>query len=181
MEIIKANNIQTLKSKMLEDIANDIDVGAISKLLKTKYDFNLGGDIQYEKGDVVIKDGEFVYEIDFNIKALLAIILSKDGDILDIESSSLKISEEPQNLHNLIPAEENPQEKKVIETAKPIIDNLPKKEMDEVELMINGISKIVGKGSEMSDFDTKAAEAKRKKQISDTALKLATMIADINN
>ena len=153
------NDIEKLKDEMLKSIADNINIDVVSELLKSKYNFEPNGKIQYKKGNIKVENDKIVYEIELSFNSSLSILLDKKGEIID---SLFKKEEKNTPLSkSSLPQKKEPQKK-------------------EIDKMIDDISKIVYPTKAKVKDNKSIKEQEKTKQIQETVLKLAEMIEDIN-
>lgn len=93
-EVIKAG-----ERELIDTIIGDLDWSAIEKIFKDRHQLQICDDVEYRRGDLVVKDGQVAYHLEFDVKVKLSILLDRSGNYLSLavqraEESGLKQEEE---------------------------------------------------------------------------------------
>ena len=88
---MKITNPEVIKSgehELIDAITADIDWGVIEEIFKKEYKLGIEEDVEYKRGDIVIHNDQIAYEMEFEVKVTLAVILDREGNYISVTSSS---------------------------------------------------------------------------------------------
>lgn len=87
MKLASKEIIQACEKHLIRLIVKNIDKPALKEAIREKYDLMPGDDISVHHGDIVIRNNEIVYKLDFSLQASLSVLLDRNGEPLDITAS----------------------------------------------------------------------------------------------
>ena len=87
MKLARKEIIQACEKHLIRLIAKNIDKSVLKAAIREKYDLTPGDDISVHHGDIVIRDNQIVYKLDFSLQASLSVLLDRNGEPLDITAS----------------------------------------------------------------------------------------------
>ncbi len=87
MKITSPDTIKMNAKEFIDSINAELDWEAIEELVLEKYRFHMQDEVDYKKGDIIVHDNQVAYQLDFDIKVALSIILDRDGECITIETS----------------------------------------------------------------------------------------------
>ncbi len=90
MKISSPDVIRSGERQLIRFIAKHLDREALKKTINESYDIELNDSLIHRSGSIALHRGEIVYRLDFEFKANLSILMSRDGDPVAIASPELK-------------------------------------------------------------------------------------------
>jgi len=84
LKITDAEIIKTGETDLIEQIRDNLDWDAVKEAINTKYNIDMENGIQYKAGDLVVYQDDIAYQLDFDFKENLRILINRDGEQLDI-------------------------------------------------------------------------------------------------
>ncbi len=88
VKITESDSIRLSEKDFIDTINAELDWEAIEALLLEKHQFTLEEDVDYLDGDLVVHKDQIAYKLDFSIKVPLSVIVDREGNCLDMTTSS---------------------------------------------------------------------------------------------
>jgi hypothetical protein len=86
MKITNSEIIKTGERELMDAIVADLDWKTIEDIFRTNHDLEIQEDVEYKNGDMVVHDGDIAYELDFEVKVTLSILMDRGGNFLSVKS-----------------------------------------------------------------------------------------------
>ncbi len=113
MKVMDRQVIRSGEQELIDGITADLDWGAVERVFADKHKLRLGEEVDYKSGDLVVHDQQVAYQLEFEVKIPLSIVLDRDGNCLSIRSAS------PEGHWAGAPAEEHDEEDPGGEASEP--------------------------------------------------------------
>jgi len=88
---VKLTDTQLIKAKereLIRSITKDLDWRMIRNIFREKHQLELGDSVTYKRGDMVVRNNDIAYELDFEVKVSLNVILDRAGNYLSCTTSA---------------------------------------------------------------------------------------------
>lgn len=85
MKITKAEVIQSGERDLIDAITADLDWAAIEEIIMKEHNLEIEEDIAYKSGDIVARNNQIAYKLEFEIKAHLSVLLDRNGEYVSVE------------------------------------------------------------------------------------------------
>ena len=110
MKITDSEVIKSAEKELIDAVTADLDWGAIEEVFRKEHRLGIEEDVEYTKGDIVVHNNQVAYELGFEVKVTLSVLLDREGNYISVTSSgdldraqdeksgeSLEEPEEPDN------------------------------------------------------------------------------------
>lgn len=87
MKLAREEIIKSCEKHLLKLIVKNIDKSALKQAVREKCDISPGSDISFYNGDIVVKNSNLAYRLDFSVQANLSLLLDRSGEALEITAS----------------------------------------------------------------------------------------------
>lgn len=118
MKYTNKDIIRSGEKKLIRFLAKHLDFNAVKESIQQTYQIDLNDRLEHRSGNIVIHNEEIAYQLDFDMKVNLSVLLDRDGELLSIRSPQLTSREHSQQpaspSNNSMPEEKE----KSAETAK---------------------------------------------------------------
>ncbi|MBW1723105.1 MAG: hypothetical protein JRH13_14475 [Deltaproteobacteria bacterium] len=97
MKITDSEVIKTCEQELIDAITADLDWEALENIFRKEHGLGIDEDVEYKRGDIVVHQGQVAYQLDFEVKVTLSVLLDRDGNYLSVSTSrdtSMKRDEE---------------------------------------------------------------------------------------
>ncbi len=88
MKITNSDVIKSGENELIDAISADIDWGVIEGVFGKEHKLGIEEDVEYKKGDIVVHNGQVAYELEFEVRVTLTVILDREGKYLAVKSSA---------------------------------------------------------------------------------------------
>ena len=88
MKITNSDVIKSGENELIDAITADMDWGAIEEIFRKEHKLNIEEDVEYKKGDIVVHNNQVAYNLIFDIKVTLSVLLDREGNHISISSNS---------------------------------------------------------------------------------------------
>jgi hypothetical protein len=88
---LKITDTQLIKAKereLIRSITRDLDWRMIRNIFREKHQLELGDSVTYKHGDMVVRNSDIAYQLDFEVKVSLSVILDRAGNYLSCATSA---------------------------------------------------------------------------------------------
>ena len=82
MEVIKSG-----EQELMDAITADLDWGAIEGIFQEEHGLGIDEEVEYKKGDMVVHEGNIVYQLDFEVKVPISVLLDRNGNYISVAPS----------------------------------------------------------------------------------------------
>ncbi len=97
MRITDTEVIKSGEQELIDGITADLDWGAIEGIFREKHGLKIDEDVEYKRGDIVVHDGRVAYQLDFEVKVTIALLLDRDGNYLSVTSAGYSDEKRKEN------------------------------------------------------------------------------------
>ncbi|MFP4160184.1 MAG: hypothetical protein ACLFMN_08725 [Desulfobacterales bacterium] len=87
MKLAREDIIKACEKHLLKLIVKNIDKNELKQAVKERCGITPGSDISFYSGDIMTKDNNIVYRLDFSLQANLSLLLDRKGEALEISAS----------------------------------------------------------------------------------------------
>lgn len=87
MKITDAEVIKTGEQELIDGITADLDWGAIEVLFKKEHGLGIDEDVEYKRGDIVVHNGQIAYQLNFEVKVTISVLLDREGNYIAVDAS----------------------------------------------------------------------------------------------
>jgi len=89
LEIINPDIIQSGERKLIRFIAKQLDWHSVRQSIKETYNVAVNESLEHKSGKIVSHEGDVAYQLDFDFKVNLSLLLARDGQQVWIDSPEL--------------------------------------------------------------------------------------------
>jgi hypothetical protein len=87
MKITDHDLIKSSEQELIDNISADLDWDAIENIFMEEHRLPIGEDVAYQNGDIVVYDNQIAYQLNFDVKVPLSILVDREGNHLAVRSS----------------------------------------------------------------------------------------------
>ena len=87
MRITDPEIIKSGESELIDSITADMDWGEIGKVFVEKHHLYIADDVEYKDGDIIVHKDQIAYQLNFDVKVSLSIVLDREGNYLSLLTS----------------------------------------------------------------------------------------------
>lgn len=87
MKITDYDVIRNGERELIDSINGDLDWVIMENIFQKKHNLSFGEDVEYKKGDIVVHNKEIAYQLDFDVKVNLSILIDREGNFLSISTA----------------------------------------------------------------------------------------------
>ncbi len=87
MRITDPEIIKSGESELIDSITADMDWGEIGKVFVEKHHLYIADDVEYKDGDIIVHKDQIAYQLNFDVKVSLSIVLNREGNYLSLLTS----------------------------------------------------------------------------------------------
>ena len=87
MQITNADIIKNGEQDLIDAITADLDWGAIENIFREQHNLGIDEDVEYKQGDIVVYDNQIAYQLQFEVKVTVSVLLDRDGNYLKVAFS----------------------------------------------------------------------------------------------
>ena len=88
MRITHREVIQTGEQELIDAITGDLDWRVMEDIFMKEHGLNMGEDVTYKNGDIVIHNNQIAYRLDYDVKVTLSVLVDRNGSCLSLTSSA---------------------------------------------------------------------------------------------
>jgi len=81
--------IQSGERKLIRFLARHLNLDGVKQSIKDNYDVDTDDNLEHKSGNIVIHNGEIAYQMDFDLKVHISVVLDRNGESIAIDSSQL--------------------------------------------------------------------------------------------
>ena len=103
MRITNSEVIKSGEQDLIDAITADLDWGAIENIFREQHNLGIDEDVEYKQGDIVVHENQIAYQLQFEVKVTVSVLLDREGNYLSVAVSENnqevlqdKIDESPQ-------------------------------------------------------------------------------------
>ena len=94
MKITNDEVIKTGEQELIDSINGELDWEVMEDIFKKQHQLEIGEDVEYRSGDLVVHANQVAYQLEFDVKVKLSILVDRDGNYLAFTNDSAS-EEEP--------------------------------------------------------------------------------------
>ena len=94
MKITNDEVIKTGEQELIDSINGELDWEVMEDIFKNQHQLEIGEDVEYRRGELVVHDNQGAYQLEFEGKVKLSILVDRDGNYLAFTNDSAS-EEEP--------------------------------------------------------------------------------------
>lgn len=79
---------------LMDIVTGSLDWEAIETLLKEKYGLSLQDDIEFKEGHLTVKEDRIAYQMDFQARIVLSLMIGRDGRCLDVVAGAASAADD---------------------------------------------------------------------------------------
>ena len=87
MKITDSQVIKTGERELIDSISADLDWSAIEKIFHEEHNMKIEEDIDYKSGDIITHNNQIVYQLKFEVKTTLSVLLDREGNYISVSMS----------------------------------------------------------------------------------------------
>jgi hypothetical protein len=88
MKITDSEIIKSAERELLDGIVADLDRKTIEDIFRKNHNLEIQDGVTYQRGDMVVHNDEIAYELDFEVKVSLSILIDRNGNFISLKSHS---------------------------------------------------------------------------------------------
>ena len=82
MKITNDEVIKTGEQELIDSINGELDWDVMEDIFKKQHQLEIGEDVEYRSGDLVVHENQVAYQLEFDVKVKLSILVDRDGNYL---------------------------------------------------------------------------------------------------
>lgn len=82
MKLTKEDVIRNSEQELIDAINGELDWEALEDIFRREHQLDIGEDIEYKRGDIVIHQGRIAYRLEFDVKVNFSLLLDREGNYL---------------------------------------------------------------------------------------------------
>ncbi|MEJ2726868.1 MAG: hypothetical protein P8175_19990 [Deltaproteobacteria bacterium] len=86
MKITDSETIKSAERELLDGIVADLDWKTIEDIFRKNHNLEIQGEVKYKRGDILVRNHEIAYELDFDVKVSVSILMDRNGNFLSVEN-----------------------------------------------------------------------------------------------
>lgn len=87
MQITNADIIKNGEHDLIDAITADLDWGAIENIFREQHNLGIDEDVEYKQGDIIVHDNQIAYQLQFEVKVTVSVLLDREGNYLTVTFS----------------------------------------------------------------------------------------------
>ena len=95
MKLTNPDFIQKNEKEFIDSIKAELDWDAIGKLFFKNHRLTLEDEVDFKNGDIIIHKDSIAYQLDFELKMPLSIVLNRQGEFLELHTREQAIEDAP--------------------------------------------------------------------------------------
>jgi len=108
MKITNSDIIKRGEKDLIDAVTADLDWGALEEIFGKEHKLGIEEDVEYKKGDIVVHDNQVAYELEFEVKVRLSVLVDRDGNYLSVTSTADLDKTQDENEGELLEKPEEP-------------------------------------------------------------------------
>lgn len=88
MKVTPREVIQSGERDLMDAITADLDWGVVEQVFRKKHHLDIDDNVVYRRGDIVVHQGQVAYQLDFEVKIALSILVDRQGGFLTTHTSA---------------------------------------------------------------------------------------------
>jgi len=130
MKITEAEVIKNGEQELIDAITADLDWGAIEGIFQEEHGLGFDEEVEYKKGDMVVHEGNIVYQLDFEVKVTISVLLDRNGNYISVAPSKGAQEDKKEDAQE-IPGDQDPLPSDDEEVDRPLSAETDSAEVDD--------------------------------------------------
>lgn len=89
MKLTDAQVIKNAEQELIDGIVADLDWAVIEGHFKDRHCLEMGDEVAFKRGDLVVQGDQVNYQLDFEVKVRLRLLMDRDGNCLSVHSGGV--------------------------------------------------------------------------------------------
>ena len=102
MQITNAEIIKNGEQDLIDAITADLDWGAIENIFREQHNLGIDEDVEYKQGDIVVHGNQIAYQLQFEVKVTVSVLLDRDGNYLSVSFSGNSENDQDETTESMI-------------------------------------------------------------------------------
>lgn len=94
MKLTDSQIIKEGERELIDGITADLDWETIEKIFKEKHHIAIDDNVEYTQGDIVVYNNQVAYQLDFEVKVTLSLLLDRAGNYMAFDTKDMEPGEE---------------------------------------------------------------------------------------
>lgn len=107
MKIIDKEVIRNGEQDLIDSINGDLDWGTVEEIFKQQHRMDIGDDIEYKQGDIVVYNDQVAYRLEFDVKVNFTVLLDREGSCLLVNTPGCEDNSCKETIHNNMSCDES--------------------------------------------------------------------------
>ncbi|SHL53434.1 hypothetical protein SAMN02745216_05305, partial [Desulfatibacillum alkenivorans DSM 16219] len=153
--------IKTGEKDLMDSITADLDWSVLQEMIRRRHHLEITDDLEFSGGDLVVHDNQVAYQLNFEVKVVLSVLLDRDGRCIFVRTPAevLQKEEAPKTPEVGISLAEAVAEQDALPVQEEPIQEMPEEESDQDPLGgLPDVSEMtadaLGEASEDSSVDS---------------------------
>ncbi len=88
MRITKREVIKSGEQELIDAITADLDWEVIEEVFREEHHLEIDDNVEYKKGDIVVYNDQIAYQLEFDVKVALAVLVDREGNYISVTTHS---------------------------------------------------------------------------------------------
>ncbi|MBT8350989.1 MAG: hypothetical protein KJO26_07125 [Deltaproteobacteria bacterium] len=88
MKITNDEVIKTGEQELIDSINGELDWEVMEDIFMNQHQLEIGEDVEYRSGDLIVHDNQVAYQLEFEVKVKLSILVDRGGNYLAFKNDS---------------------------------------------------------------------------------------------
>ncbi len=89
MKITNPEVIKGAEQELIDAVTAELDWGVIEEVIKKEHNLEIEEDVEYKKGDIVAINNRVAYNLQFEVKLTLSVLVDREGNYISVTSSGI--------------------------------------------------------------------------------------------
>ena len=86
MRITKHEVIKSGEQELIDAITADLDWEVIEEVFREEHHLEIDDNVEYKKGDIVVYNDQIAYQLEFDVKVALSVLVDREGNYISVTS-----------------------------------------------------------------------------------------------
>lgn len=87
MKITNRDVIRHGEQDLIDAINGELDWAVLEEIFKQESKLEIGEDVEFVKGDVIIHNNRVAYKLEFDVKVTLSVLLDREGNYISVTTA----------------------------------------------------------------------------------------------
>lgn len=101
MKITDTEVIKSGERELIDAITADLDWGMIEGIFQEEHGLGIDEEVEYKKGDMVVHEGNIAYQLDFEVKVTISVLLDRNGNYISVALSNGAREDREEETHEI--------------------------------------------------------------------------------